>query len=271
MTFVLLSAFCVPVSVAASAKEDSGYPASASDANPYAPMITYVNASGQPVTHGNTFGLVVYAHLPEGADGEMSVEWYHGDTLVASGAMPTGAISIEITATPDMPLETWFRAVVINTYIDESGQEQTACAAQDLQVLVSERNAPMFWGNHHNTAIIGKRFNTSVSFLEVSGKLSVEWYLDGKLVATGQTLNIPVTEDMYPNALFSVVATNTYVDENGQTQAARSMYYVSERVDYPAPWYTTLFYWAIAPFALLLPFMFFGPGLLWNFLFGWMS
>ena len=123
--------------------------------------------------------------------------------------------------------------------------------------------APIFIGSGHNLAIIGRRFNTEALVrlpAGTGGTLSVAWYLDDKLVATGTKLDIRVTEDMYPRVTFRVVATNTYVDQDGQTQTASAEKYISENIEKPAPWYEYLFYGFIlvlaAPFYAIFAWLY---------------
>jgi len=202
--------------------------------DPNAPVVTTAWLEYR-VLHGETFDGIILAQLPEGVDGQLSAAWYFGDVLLGSAPVAGGSARITMTATPDMPPETWLRAVVTNTYTDGDGREQTASAALEKRIFVQSPMAPVFkdilrLGNTR----VGGRFDITLDVRlpeGVEGKISVAWYLDGKLVAIGEKLDIRATQDMSPEVYFLVVATNTYVDENGRTQTASAAREVFDFVD----------------------------------------
>jgi len=112
--------------------------------DPNVPILTWVQSNptdfDNRIAVGETLVLEVAATLPEGVDGELSIEWFVNDALAATG--PTLELEIEF-------ITYHVQVVVTNTYIDEDGEEQTATKTLSTEVFVFRPYTPVpltFWG-----------------------------------------------------------------------------------------------------------------------------
>jgi len=108
-----------------------------------APVITRHPVGGGTYTVDNTIVLDVQARLPAGSDGEMTVEWFHGNRRVATGRV--GRIRVTQNMIPTGSLSNTIRitAVVTHTYIAD-GQVRTASTrsrAAEVRVVSCPQDA----------------------------------------------------------------------------------------------------------------------------------
>jgi len=117
--------------------------------NPYAPIVTWVHSSPtsptNPAPYKGSVKLEITTALPEGVEGEISIEWEirleNWDSYIhyASG---WHMMELEVYSTVCL------RLTVTNTYLDEDGIEQTASTViNDIWIHVAEPSRLQSWWN----------------------------------------------------------------------------------------------------------------------------
>jgi len=130
-------------------------PAMAAPGDPNTPIVKWVHSnqtlSTNRMPRDSTLELEITAALPEGSEGELSIEWFIGETIV--GTAPRLDLKIEDW----MIEESWspiarggtalspninVRLVVTNTYNDENGGEQKATYDREIRFFIEPKWLP---------------------------------------------------------------------------------------------------------------------------------
>jgi len=111
-------------------------PAMASQTNPNAPAVTWVQRPDGPVDVGDTVVFEVAAQLPAGVQGQLSFAWYIvGMSPIQLPIATEPRLEFSAPRMGGFPL----RVVVTNTYINAQGQQRTATTQMDTTVAITLR------------------------------------------------------------------------------------------------------------------------------------
>ena len=110
----------------------------ADEPDPNMPIITWVHSNpydsyNNTIAKDKTLLLEIKAELPEGSEGELSIEWFVDNTLVATGPR----LEAQVNSIRDNSGSSFnVRLVVTNSYTDEDSSKKTETVTDNIRVYV---------------------------------------------------------------------------------------------------------------------------------------